>query len=210
MPKLTLTELEEMIETHSPEEIRSLHGRRLSEEGLAFLADFEAWSKRLEGFDEKLEEWQPAPEGPAMQRGSWWTRHWRVPHRWLPAVAALVLPLFLWPFFLNRPIGKPSAGPEFAELLTTRGMDEEDTQLAEINQALYDALLARGNYFYQTGAKNDDHFHIAYEHFRQAHALKPKEREVLESLVITCETLGLKEEATAYRRALASLNREKP
>ena len=196
MNLLTIAELEQLVEEHTPEEIRNKYGDRLTEEAQAFLKSHqEALEQVTDYLDDAGQSWREAlPEvdtdGLALPSGydarPFWHRRVSVAFSMLGAAATLCLGLLL-----PRPWTDKLESPSTHR---TRSSGLVDAKLREEDNKLYKALMSHGQALIEMGqtTKNWDYYAEAAQDLTKAAAIKPEEKDPLEFLVIVYEKLNEK------------------
>lgn len=208
MKPLSREELYELLEHHSPEEIRALHANRLDATGHAYLAewavDIQAGASLLTHYEREYqalddEEDPPKPlrflKKPKDRGASGKSRPLNVPLYALLAATTLVLVLVLPQIWQPWHPG------------TTRGRSMDIEQLQPINQELVDILIRRGEFLLKLGNETNNHAHYgeALVDLEQAYDLAPENKDVLRLMALVHEKLGNEKKAEFFLKKYRAL-----
>ena len=206
MTSLSPQELDRMLASLSPEQIREQAQDRLDEEGRRVLAEEEAElaevEQLLEESGRELREKLPPlpvipwPEIPSPPPASWWRHKTPVPHWALLPAAVLIVVLVVLQTAVNL---SEKNDPEDHLPDLTRGTASHPEALRPLDDRLYNALMAHGIALIHTEQElhEQERWREAFADFLHAHELKPEKREPLEYLIRAAKKL---EEHQAVRK----------
>lgn len=240
MSRLGKHEIQAMLETRSPEVIREQEKERLDPDGLALLAEEERRLLEVEQFakdwgqqfDEALpptpdlklpvetifpnEDDAPPPVPDASgnhhsheaSATSWWRSSRRVSNPILALAASLILGFAALSWLSFQ--GYWHTIESRSQHHRTRSGAEDTTPVSDLNEVLYDALLARGKHFLREGQRDKDPKKLreALVDFSEARELK-ENYDVLTHLAFVYEALGNQKKADELVELALTLDEEK-
>ena len=192
--KITKEQLQKIMETTSPEAIRRDFGRRLDEEAKVYFQAFESMTASLDSMHSDMVNMHPpAPRMPAAvldqtPKTPWWRQRWAIP-AW--AFVPVVVLALANPILSSVKVFRtPATGWEY------RSTAPPDRDRAPLDDALFEAALQRGIYFYEKGDKESQR--LALKDFQLAQSINPDHPRLLEYLALIHESLGNKAESESY------------
>jgi len=204
---IRVAELESLLTEHTADQIRHRYRDRLDEQGLAYLKEYERFEGRLAELpDQVLELSRPAPEFSRPRSKQSQGRKAKViqlPVWSMPAGVAAAFLLFFAGWSL-RPQATTDIEIPDQPSEVTRGGDRLSPDQEPLDQRLYQALMERGEFFFDLGTEAG--YRRGKADFEQALAIRPDDRFALQYLVLTCDALGLDKKTNSYQKQLEAIN----